>query len=88
MIKVNLPSNKECYEYGNGEGCWAECDADVQLAYDNDEDGTHYECVLANDSLYYPGLLCGTTVPIEMRGSNRPVVPYEWLVEHYGPANW
>ena len=79
MIKVNVPDTHEHYISGNGEGCWAECDKAAQAAYDNDESGTVYNVFLANDSIYYPGLMCGAIVPIEMRGEYRPVVPFEWL---------
>lgn len=83
-IKINLPTSWEGYENGYGEGCWALCDNEVKKAYDTNEDGTSYECLLDNDSDEYPYLFHGTTVPIEMRGRNRPVVPYNWLYKNYG----
>lgn len=45
-----------------------------------------YTAILDNDSVYYPELVHGTEMPIEMRGENRPVVPYSWLVKNYGEA--
>ena len=33
--------------------------------------------------MYYKGLLSETILPIETRGDNRPVVPYEYLNENY-----
>lgn len=87
-IKVNLPSNEESYKSGNGEGCWALADEEVKAAYDNDEKEGDYTVILDNDSFYYPGLMAGTKIPIEMRGTNRPVAPYKWLVENYGESIW
>ena len=87
-IKVNLPSNEESYQSGNGEGCWFLVNEETKKAYDNDEKGTKYFGILDNDSVYYHGLLAGTELPIEMRGENRPVVPYNYLLEHYGESNW
>ena len=82
-VQVNLPDTAEHYESGNGEGCWADLEGAAREAYEHDACGGRYEAVLRNDSIYYPGLACGTVVPIEMRGANRPVVPYAWLVENY-----
>lgn len=87
-IKINLPSNEESYKSGNGEGCWALVEEDTYKAYELDETGDGYKAILDNDSFYYPGLMAGIEIPIEMRGTNRPVVPYNWLVEHYGESVW
>lgn len=83
-IKVNLPGNEEAYKNGNGEGVWVLVEENIKKAYDTDESGTTYEGVLDNDSIYYPGLIHGTIIPFEMRGQNRPVTPYEWLIKNYG----
>ena len=82
-IKVNLPSSHESYIDGIGEGVWVLVEEDVKKAYDTDENNVSYECILDNDSLYYPGLKHGVKMPIEMRGENRPVVPYSWLVKNF-----
>ena len=82
-IKINLPDSEEKYRSGNGEGCFCLVTPEVKAAYDADENGTTYEGILDNDSVYYPGLNHGTLIPFEMRGSFRPVVPYTWLIEHY-----
>lgn len=82
-IKVNLPASQEAYNRGNGEGVWVLVTEDVKKAYDTDEEGTSYTAILDNDSVYYPKLLHGTEMPIEMRGKNRPVVPYSWLINNY-----
>jgi hypothetical protein len=82
-IKVNLPDSPEAYKNGNGEGVWVLVNEDVKRAYDTDEAGTTYEGILDNDSIYYPELMHGVVIPIEMRGNNRPVTPYEWLIDHY-----
>lgn len=78
-IKVNLPDSPEHYEEGRGEGCFFIVDDRTKAAYDADENGTVYEGILDNDSLYFPGLTHGATLPVEMRGTARPVVPYEAL---------
>ena len=78
-IKANIPPTEEDYQIGNGEGCFFIVDDRAKAAYDTDEAGTMYEGILANDSLYYPGLNCGEKLPLEMRGSKRPVVPLEAL---------
>lgn len=88
LIKVNLPSNEEAYKNGNGEGCWFLVSEEVKNAYDSDENNTKYQGILDNDSVYFKGLFAGTELPIEMRGEMRPVVPYNYLVEHYGESNW
>lgn len=83
LIKGNLTYTKESYEYSAGEGVWFIVDDETKAAYDADESGGAYEGVLANDSLYYIGLNHGVILPLEMRGNRRPVVPVEWLKEHY-----
>lgn len=88
IIKVNLPSSEEAYESGNGEGCWCIADSKVSEAYNNDEEKGTYEVILDNDSVYYPGLMAGKKIPIEMRGEQRPVVPISWLVKNYGESWW
>ena len=82
-IKVNVPATEEAYKNGNGEGCFCIVSDEVKAAYDTDEDGTSYEGILDNDSCYYKGLYHGEKIPFEMRGSCRPVVPYEWLASHF-----
>lgn len=82
-IKVNLPASQEAYNRGNGEGVWCLVTEDVKKAYDEDEEGTSYTAILDNDSVYYPELVHGTEMPIEMRGEYRPVVPYNWLIDNY-----
>lgn len=83
-IKANLPPTEELYKQGGGEGVFILVDAETKKAYDNDESGTMYEGIIDNDSWYYPGLTHGAKIPIEMRGTMRPVVPFNWLAEHYG----
>lgn len=83
-IKANLPDTLEKYESGNGEGCFFIVDQRTKDAYDNDETGGGYEGILDNDSIYYPKLKHGTRLPLEMRGTSRPVVPYEVLQQYNG----
>ena len=78
-IKVNLPPDKEWYKHGAGEGCWFIVDDKTKAAHDQDATGGGFYGVLDNDSLYYPGLMHGERLPIEMRGARRPVVPIEAL---------
>ena len=85
-IKVNLPPTEELYNQGAGEGVFVWVDSETKRAYDTDESGTTYEGIIDNDSIYYPGLTHGVKIPFEMRGTLRPVVPFNWLVEHYGNA--
>ena len=85
-IKINLPTTEDESRTGNGEGVFVLVDDDVKRAYDNDEEGTEYRGILDNDSWSYPGLIHGEEIPIEMRGSSRPVVPYKWLLDRYGEA--
>lgn len=82
-IKANLPANAADYETGNGEGVFILVDAATKEAHDSDATGAGYTGILDNDSFYYKGLLHGVIVPLEMRGVNRPVVPFEWLITNY-----
>ena len=88
FIKVNLPSSEEPYAMGVGEGVWVEVDKGVYDDYIEGSVGRFYVGELANDSIYYPGLLCGMSVPFEMRGESRSVVRYGWLVDNYGESVW
>ena len=78
-IKANLPDSPEAEERGNGEGCFFLVPPEVKKAYDSDEAGTLYEGVIDNESVYFPGILPGDLLPLEMRGKNRPVVSYDYL---------
>lgn len=80
-IKVNIPLTERDYLAGNGEGVWVEVDEATRLAYDSDAEGKGYKGILANDSIYYPGLMCGEEIPFEMRGEYRPVVDYYDFLE-------
>ncbi len=86
FIKVNLPATEQMYKEGWGEGCFFMVDDETKAAYDRDEQptGKQYMGTLDNDSLYYPTLKHGERLPIEMRGDKRPVVPYSYLLQHYG----
>lgn len=82
-IKVNLPATEEAYINGNGDGVFMLVSEEVKKAYDSDENGTIYKGILDNDSIYYNGLYHGEELIIEMRGDKRPVVPYNYLIEHF-----
>lgn len=75
-IKVNIPLTENEFLSGNGEGVWVEVDEVTRKAYESDATGGGYHGFLANDSLYYPGLVCGDEIEFEMRGDKRPVVDY------------
>ena len=85
-IKVNLPASLDDWKTASGEGVWVLVEQDAKDAYDSDEVGTVYEAIMDNDSVYFPGLCAGDKVPIEMRGSWRPTVPYSWLLQKFGPG--
>ena len=87
FIKVNLPDSEKSARNGNGEGCWVKVDEGVCRLYDEDGEGV-FAGELANDSIYYPGLNCGTVIPFRMRGAFRPVVPLGWLEANYGKSVW
>lgn len=80
-IKINLPGSEDSYKTGNGEGVWVLVSEQVKAIYDRDAEGGYYFGILDNDSCYWPGLNHGAAIPFEMRGKNRPVVPYEWLYD-------
>ena len=77
LIKVNIPMNEDEYKRGNGEGVWVEIDNETMTLYERDIEGGVYSGILANDSYYYPGLMCGDMILFEMRGEHRPVVCYK-----------
>lgn len=83
-IHVFLPASQEDYRNGDGELVWVLVTEDVKKAYYNtDEECTSYTAILDDDSIYYPKLVRGTEMPIEMRVEDIPVVPYNWLVKNY-----
>lgn len=84
-FKVNLPSNGEDFENGNGEGVWACATEETFQAWDNNEEGIHFVKIL-NDSMYYPNLSCDTVIPVELRKDARPVALLEELHHHYGDS--
>lgn len=86
-IKANLPPCEDAYIKGYGEGVFILVDEETKEAHDSDATGAGYTGILDNDSVYYKGLKHGEAVPLEMRGEQRPVVPFEWLLENYGPAD-
>lgn len=83
-IKVNLPESEAAYRTGSGEGVWVLVNKPVREDHDADARGGFYFGILDNDSRHWPGLDRGAAIPFEMRGKNRPVVPYEWLKEWQG----
>lgn len=79
LIKINLPLTEVDFTNGYGEGVWIEVDQKTKDDYDQDAIGTGYCGILANDSLYYPGLCCGEIIYFEMRGPFRPVADIQDL---------
>ncbi len=79
LIKANIPPSEEAYKNGYGEGCFFIVDEETKAAYDQDATGGEYFGILDNDSLYFPGLKHGERLPLEMRGTKRPIVPFEAL---------
>ena len=82
-IKANLPYNHEADEENVGEGVWVIVDDEAKTAHDADDSSGTFDCVLDNASCYWRGLYPGEVMPLEMRGNLRPVVPFEWLEEHF-----
>ena len=67
------------YEQGAGEGCFFLVDEETMQAYEQDATGGGYIGILDSNSYAYPKFKHGARLPIEMRGSNRPVVPFDVL---------
>ena len=82
-IKANLPASEKEYKDGNGEGVYVILEGEALDAYNEDRTGGHYKGILDNDSWTYKGLTHGAIVPLEMRGTNRPVVPLDWLQANF-----
>lgn len=81
VIQVNFPLDIEKFKDGNGEGIWLEVDDKTQNLYTQNFHGGSFVGEMRNDSLYYPALKWGDTVPFEMRGDKRPVVFYKEFLE-------
>jgi hypothetical protein len=86
MFKLNLPSSRENFESGNGEGVWACTDNPTLERLNKDGTGGIYFARVLNDSVYYPTLKCDTIVAMEMRGDKRPVALYDELIEKFGKS--
>jgi len=82
FLKFNLPNTRQGFDSGNGEGVWGvPLTEEGQKIYDNDASvGETFEVILLNNSIYYP-FPYGTILTVQTRGSNRPVIDYEWLDE-------
>ena len=78
-IKVNLPASSKEFETGIGEGVWVLVDDATEAAYVNDVDKSIFRGTLDNMPLHWSNLTPGDELVLEMRGKNRPVVPYGWL---------
>ena len=75
-IKINLPLSGWDWAFGIGEAAWAIVDPETKKAHDADAEGEGYSGVLEADSAYYPGLKAGTPIPLEMRGTEKPVADF------------
>ena len=76
LRKVNLPSNKENYLSGNGEGLWCYLSKEDIVKYDNDEKVGDFEAYICNDPEYYNEVNFGDKLVAEFRGKNRPVFKF------------
>lgn len=83
MITVNFPGDKEGFDIGHGEGCWMAVPLDAISAYERDAWSGTFEGALIHDVLSW-GIPAGTVVPFEMRGTQRPVASFEWLINYKG----
>lgn len=72
-IKVNLPLTEQDALAGCGEGVWVLVDPKTKEEHDANMVGKGYSGILANDSIYYPGLNYGALIQFELRGKSRPV---------------
>jgi len=80
-FKLNLPNDETSYISGNGEGVWAVVDdKELKEKISNDKVDV-FEAYIANDSVYYPGLVCGSKVQAEVRKGRRPVAVFSDLQE-------
>lgn len=73
-IKVNISADADSLKSGNGEGCFAIVSEENWLKANDDNAAGEFLFVLANDSIYYPGLVAGTVLEAEFRGEFRPVI--------------
>lgn len=85
FIKGILPPNPDSYQYGSGESVFFIVNDETRAAYDAREPKTDrlYYGILDNNSMYYLGLNKGERLPLEMRGEFKPVVPLDYLKEHW-----
>lgn len=86
-LKVNLPDNMRGYQGGNGEGCWAYplTEEDARII-EEDKSGQKAKIILCNHSFYFPPLVYGSVLQVEMRPGFRPVLDIYWLHELLNPT--
>ena len=79
-FKVNLPSTKEDYESGSGEGVWAVVkDQETYNELKSNKDTGTFHVYIANDSVYYPHLTCGSRVLVKHGGKKRHIAVFSKL---------
>ena len=78
-MKFNLPESKAKFISGNGEGIWGIplTDEDYEI-YEAESVGETFKVVLLNQAFTYP-FPWGSIITVETRGSNRPVLSYDWF---------
>jgi len=78
-FRVNLPSTFKTYQTGNGEGIWAVALTKELTDKIEKAEIKQFYAYAANDSIYYPELVCGSRILAETRGDNRAVAVWENL---------
>ncbi|OPY58710.1 MAG: hypothetical protein A4E55_00765 [Pelotomaculum sp. PtaU1.Bin035] len=84
LIKVYLPACEDEYLTGFGESVKCLVDQETKKLIDKNITGRVALAMLQNDSLYYPGLIAGEVVAIELRGPGPPIAIFEELVWRFG----
>ena len=79
IIQINVPTTKEDYVNGNGEGVWVRVDEETAEAYNNDSESRGFVGILDNSCSEYPDLVAGSKILFEMRGKKRPVADFAFL---------
>lgn len=79
-LQVNLPDKHSSYLSGNGEGCWAiPLTKEDKVFLDEDKPNTTAKIILCNGSVYFPPIVYGTVLQVEIRSGKRPVLDIEWM---------
>ncbi|MDF9409062.1 hypothetical protein L7E55_11935 [Pelotomaculum isophthalicicum JI] len=84
LIKIFLPACRDEFLTGFGESVKCLVDQETKKLIDKNITGRVALAMLQNDSLYYPGLIAGEVVAVELRGPGPPIAIFEELVWRFG----